>query len=119
MSAASASKAPSGKPDLVIELSRFAAGIDAAKLDATVVEAVKANILDTLSCALAGSSAKAIPELPAADRLAKLSQELNGAEYFAVTELAEFNAQPDLKRCLESRYPVVASGDRFVVYDLR
>ena len=63
--------------------------------------------------------AKAIPELPAADRLAKLSQELNGAEYFAVTELAEFNAQPDLKRCLESRYPVVASGDRFVVYDLR
>lgn len=63
MSAASASKAPSGKPDLVIELSRFAAGIDAAKLDTAVVEAVKANILDTLSCSLAGSSAKAIPEL--------------------------------------------------------
>ncbi len=50
-------------PDLVIDLARFAAGIDAAKLDLAVVQAVKANILDTLSCALAGSSAKAIAEV--------------------------------------------------------
>lgn len=50
-------------PDLVVDLSRFAATIDAARLDAAVVEAVKTNILDTLSCALAGSSAKAIAEV--------------------------------------------------------
>jgi 2-methylcitrate dehydratase PrpD len=50
-------------PDLVVDLSRFAATIDAARLDAAVIKAVKTNILDTLSCALAGSSAKAIPEV--------------------------------------------------------
>ena len=50
-------------PDLVNDLARFAAGVDATRLDPAVVEAVKANILDTLSCALAGSSAKAIAEV--------------------------------------------------------
>ena len=50
-------------PDLVNEVSRFAATIDAAQLDAAVIKAVKTNILDTLSCALAGSSAKAIAEV--------------------------------------------------------
>lgn len=50
-------------PDLVIDLSRFAATIDVARLDAAVIKAVKTNILDTLSCALAGSSAKAIAEV--------------------------------------------------------
>src|SRR5271166_3868818 len=51
------------RPDLVIDLSRFAAAIDATQLDAAVLKAVKTNILDTLSCALAGSSAKAIAEV--------------------------------------------------------
>jgi 2-methylcitrate dehydratase PrpD len=50
-------------PDLVVDLSRFAATIDATLLDPAVVKAVKANVLDTLSCALAGSSAKAIAEV--------------------------------------------------------
>jgi len=50
-------------PDLVVELARFASTIDLARLDGSVVKAVKTNILDTLSCALAGSSAKAIAEV--------------------------------------------------------
>jgi 2-methylcitrate dehydratase PrpD len=50
-------------PDLVVDLARFAATLDARQLDAEVIQAVKANILDTLSCGLAGSSAKAIPEV--------------------------------------------------------
>jgi 2-methylcitrate dehydratase PrpD len=50
-------------PDLVVDLARFAADLDATRLDKAVVEAVKTNILDTLSCALAGSSAKAIAEV--------------------------------------------------------
>lgn len=50
-------------PDLVIDLSHFAATLDAGRLDAPVVKAVKTNILDTLSCALAGSSAMAIAEV--------------------------------------------------------
>ncbi|RPI48574.1 MAG: hypothetical protein EHM59_00975, partial [Betaproteobacteria bacterium] len=49
--------------DLVVDLSRFAATLDIARLDASVVKAVKTNILDTLSCALAGSSAKAIADV--------------------------------------------------------
>ena len=60
---ASAQGAQSAKPDLVIELSQFAATIDPAQLDESVIKAVKTNILDTLSCALAGSSAKAIAEV--------------------------------------------------------
>lgn len=50
-------------PDLVTDLARFAATVDAAQLGDAVVKAVKTNILDTLSCALAGSSAKAIAEV--------------------------------------------------------
>lgn len=50
-------------PDLVTDFAHFAANIDSARLDAAVINAVKTNILDTLSCALAGSSAKAIAEV--------------------------------------------------------
>lgn len=46
-----------------MDLARFAANIDAAALDPAVVTAVKTNILDTLACTLAGSSASAIAEL--------------------------------------------------------
>jgi 2-methylcitrate dehydratase PrpD len=52
-----------GKADLARDLALFAANVDAARLDSPVIEAVKTNILDTLSCALAGSSAKAIAEV--------------------------------------------------------
>ncbi len=51
------------KPDLVNDLARFAANIAAEQLDRAVVSAIKTNILDTLSCALAGSSAPAIAEV--------------------------------------------------------
>jgi 2-methylcitrate dehydratase PrpD len=57
------SDASPAAPDLVVDLSRFVAGIDIGRLDAAVIKAVKTNILDTLSCALAGSSAKAIDEV--------------------------------------------------------
>jgi 2-methylcitrate dehydratase PrpD len=50
-------------PDLVIDLSQFATTIDVARLDPAVIKAVKSNILDTLSCALAGSSANAIADV--------------------------------------------------------
>jgi 2-methylcitrate dehydratase PrpD len=49
--------------DLVVALSEFVAGIDTSRLDGAVIQAVKANIFDTLSCGLAGSSAKAIDEV--------------------------------------------------------
>jgi 2-methylcitrate dehydratase PrpD len=63
MTSGLASRPQANTPDLVDELSRFASSISAARLPAGVSEAVKTNILDTLSCALAGSSANAIAEV--------------------------------------------------------
>lgn len=54
---------PASAQDLAHDLALFASQIDARQLEACVVKAVKNNILDTLSCALAGSSAKAIAEV--------------------------------------------------------
>ncbi|MFP3606453.1 MmgE/PrpD family protein [Paraburkholderia sp. SIMBA_053] len=62
-SAAADSNTQQRAPDLAVDFSRFAANLDATGLDDTVVKAVKTNIVDTLSCALAGSSAKAIAEV--------------------------------------------------------
>lgn len=62
-SAVSADKVQPATSDLVIDLARFAATIDLTQLDPAVIKAVKTNIGDTLSCALAGSSAKAIAEV--------------------------------------------------------
>ena len=50
-------------PDLAVDIARFATNLDASRLSPVVVAAVKANILDTLACAIAGSSAKGIGEL--------------------------------------------------------
>jgi 2-methylcitrate dehydratase PrpD len=61
------------RPDLVVDLARFASAIDVASLDRAVVDAVKVNILDTMACALAGSSANGIAEV------AGLAREWGGA----------------------------------------
>ncbi|MBU6497298.1 MAG: MmgE/PrpD family protein [Rhodospirillales bacterium] len=57
------SQSRSTNTDLAVDLARFATTIDAARLDAAVVKAVKTNLFDTLACALAGSSAPAIAEV--------------------------------------------------------
>ncbi len=62
-SASAGSAEQAVRPDLVNDLARFAANLGAEQLDATVVKAIKTNVLDTLSCALAGSSAPAIAEV--------------------------------------------------------
>lgn len=54
--------AEAASPDLAADLARFAATIDASRLDPAVIAAVKANVLDTLACALAGSSASGVGE---------------------------------------------------------
>lgn len=61
--AASVGVASAATPDLALDVARFAASLDATKLDAAVIDAVKMNIGDTLSCALAGSSAPGIAEV--------------------------------------------------------
>ena len=62
-------------PGLADDLARFAAGVDIGRLDTAVIQAVKTNALDTLSCGLAGSSAKAIAEV------SKLVREWRGAAH--------------------------------------
>ena len=53
----------SSSPDLACDIAHFAASLRYGDLPPVVIEAVKANILDTLSCALAGSSAEGIAEV--------------------------------------------------------
>jgi 2-methylcitrate dehydratase PrpD len=55
--------APHAPSDLAVDLARFAASIECARMGADVVDAVKVNIADTLSCGLAGSSAKGVAEV--------------------------------------------------------
>ena len=54
---------PSSVSDLAVEFAEFAATIDATTFEQEVAEAVKMNILDTLACGLAGSSAEAIGDV--------------------------------------------------------
>ena len=49
--------------DLAVELAEFTTDLDIARLDSAVVGAVKTNILDTLACAIAGSSAHAMDQV--------------------------------------------------------
>jgi 2-methylcitrate dehydratase PrpD len=53
----------SSSPDLACDIARFAASLSYADLSHDVADAVKVNVLDTLSCALAGSSAQGIAEV--------------------------------------------------------
>jgi hypothetical protein len=39
--------------------------------------------------------------------------------YFLVTDLEEYARQPQLKQTLESRYPVFAAGEGYIIYDLK
>jgi len=60
-----AARGGAAAPDLVVDLARFAAAVDTARLEPDVIAAVKTNLLDTLACALAGSSAKAVDDVAA------------------------------------------------------
>jgi 2-methylcitrate dehydratase PrpD len=61
--AAGISKKAPGQPDLAVDLARFAANVNIQNLNPEVVKFAKMDILDTLSCGLAGSSAPAIAEV--------------------------------------------------------
>ncbi len=41
-----------------------------------------------------------------------------GKSYFLVTAFGQFNDQPDLKQMLNDRYPIIAEGDGYLIYDL-
>ncbi len=43
----------------------------------------------------------------------------NGFDYFLVTIMSEFDAQPYLREILYNYYPIILQGERYVVFDLQ
>ena len=41
-----------------------------------------------------------------------------GASYFLITDFAEFELQPMLKKQLYENYPIYADGDGYLIFDL-
>jgi hypothetical protein len=60
-----------------------------------------------------------IPDTTAEARLASVSRELGGAEFFVATDLQELDRQSDLRDLLEARYPVRGRTSSYVIYELR
>jgi 4-amino-4-deoxy-L-arabinose transferase-like glycosyltransferase len=46
-------------------------------------------------------------------------EKTTGMDYFLVTMFSEFDAQPDLKNELTTKYPVLSEGDGYTLFDLR
>ena len=60
-----------------------------------------------------------IPDVDPARRLASLARDMGAADYFVITDLAEFDRQPALQRLLNERYRLLMKSARSAVYDLR
>lgn len=46
------------------------------------------------------------------------AKRIEDKSYFLVTAFGQFNDQPDLKQTLNERYPLIAEGDGYLIYDL-
>jgi hypothetical protein len=62
--------------------------------------------------------ARGIADSAAEQRLAALSEQIGGADFFVVTDLEEFVRQEDLRSLLENRHRVHVRTDRYVIYEL-
>jgi 4-amino-4-deoxy-L-arabinose transferase-like glycosyltransferase len=62
---------------------------------------------------LEGTAPKSVP-----DRLADIRRD-TGARFFVVTDMGQWQAQPDLRAYLNTHYSLVASNRDYLVYDLR
>ena len=49
---------------------------------------------------------------------ARFDEIVNGNHYFLVTDLEEYARQPQLQETLDTRYPVVSSGEGYLLFDL-
>ncbi|MCS6906980.1 MAG: glycosyltransferase family 39 protein [Anaerolineales bacterium] len=50
---------------------------------------------------------------------AAFTNRLEGMDYFLVTALNQFEAQKELKKALYQRYPLIAEGNGYLIFDLR
>ena len=66
---------------------------------------------DTALRAMAGLSA---PEFAA-----QFEESVAGRHYFLITDLEEFDAQPQLKEYLYAHYPILEQGQGYLIFDLQ
>ncbi len=59
-----------------------------------------------------------LPKLSVTERFQKMTTD-NTPDYFIVTNFIEFNAQPELKQFLISRFPVVAQTKDYLIFNLK
>lgn len=63
MAQAEAQSASSGKPDLAVCIAEHAVGADIARLPREAIAAARTNLIDTLACSIAGSTAPGVREV--------------------------------------------------------
>ena len=49
---------------------------------------------------------------------ADFTRRIENRDYFVVTAFGQFNNQPELKQILNEKYPLLAQGDGYLIYDL-
>jgi hypothetical protein len=57
--------------------------------------------------------------IPQPEFAARFADQTKGTDFFVVTDLEEFAAQPELKDFLTANYPVFAEGPTYIIFDLR
>jgi hypothetical protein len=57
--------------------------------------------------------------IPQPEFAARFADQTKGMDYFIVTDLEEFNGQPELKKFLTENFPIYDSGDGYIIFDLR
>ncbi len=59
-----------------------------------------------------------LPQPGTLERFNQLYKE-KSPDYFIVTDLGEYNGQPELKDLLESHFRVIASTEHYLIFDIR
>ena len=57
--------------------------------------------------------------IPQPDFAIRFADQTRGMDFFVVTDLVEFAAQPELQEFLTSNIPVFAEGSTYIIFDLR
>ena len=56
--------------------------------------------------------------IPTPDFIQEFDEQIQNRKYFLVTDMVEFDQQPELKAMLNANYPVYNQGDGYIIYDL-
>jgi len=66
------------------------------------------------------SSEQELAELRGREKefMKSFTKRIDDKDYFLVTAMGQLNNQPDLKQLLYDRYPLIAKGDGYLLFDL-